>query len=153
MIVPADFQTMCDRTEAVVTERFARKFIVPFNATKNPNAYLIAQKICIALTANDVFQIIKLSNVQAIDPDAKAYMNTLYGEGKSLLDQMDKNLLQMSDATRIEDLHKTITSSGSLTNTGGDMSGINGLPETGAFFGTTAPLGNQPVFNRRRRQW
>jgi len=153
IITPTVFQQMCDRTEAVVTERFARKFAVPFDAIKNPNAYLIAQKICIALTANDVFQITKLSGLQPVNHDATTYINTLYGEGKSLLDQMDKNLLQMSDAVRLTDLKNTVDSSGSLTGHDMSVTGINSLPETGGFMGTSAPLGQQPVFNRRRRQW
>jgi len=36
IITPTVFQQMCDRTEAVVTERFARKFAVPFDAIHPP---------------------------------------------------------------------------------------------------------------------
>jgi hypothetical protein len=156
IISDTELQKMCDRTEAVVSERFARKFVMPFDSVVNPNAFLIIQKICIALTANDAYQIIKLSSTQAVDPDAKNLLMTFYGEGKSLLDMMDKNLLQLSDATRLTDIKSTIDSSGSLSGENGS-SGRNGFTgiagEIEAIIGPPTPLSNQPVFNRRRRQW
>lgn len=73
------------QTEAVVTAALSKKYVLPATAALNPIAYAMIKKMCVAYTANDIYQIMKTSSVQSINPDDSAKIATFYYEAEGLL--------------------------------------------------------------------
>ena len=88
------------KTEAVVTATLAKKYIMPADPVLNPIAYQIISKACIAFTANDIYQILKSSSTQSINPDDANKIATFYYEGKGIITDILSEKMTLPDLTR-----------------------------------------------------
>lgn len=101
IVTQLQVQKNINRTEAVITAALKHKgYVLPATEDLNPVAYDIIQKMCIAFTANDIYQILKSSSTIVIDPDDQHKIETFYYEGKDLYKKVTTDELVLPDLPR-----------------------------------------------------
>lgn len=95
-------------TEAVVTGRVSRKYTMPVNSTDNPAAFAIIKTICIKMSAGRCEQILRRNAVEATADGDKTRLRSLIKDAEDMLDQLDQDLLILTDAARFADIENNV---------------------------------------------
>ena len=102
IITAAQVQGYVTQTEAIISSMLLHKgYALPITMAANPLSFPFIQKMCVAFTANDLYQILKTSNVLSIDPDDKDKIATFYYEGKDLYNKIQNDELILQDVPRL----------------------------------------------------
>jgi len=101
LVTASQAQVYINQTEAKVNLMLLHKgYVLPITAATSPYSFPVIQKMCVAFTANDIYQIYKSSSVKELSHDDAAKAANFWTEGNDIYNKILNDELILSDVTR-----------------------------------------------------